>query len=241
MRRQIFPLTPHTWSQTLQRTRFVVVRVTSGTGTVPQGLVDLVEAGLDERITWAHVDRNLRHPPSFWSQAFQSPLGPLKRDGAAPDEGFYLFVDGVAKGHHAGGSLKYEASVEPIAIYLRQKMVLATTDTGTWATDDPPPRETGGSRGPEPGGSRGRETGGPRTDMPTPPPPRVADPDPYEVLGVASTCTDDELRSAYKQALKLNHPDRVAHLSPALQAFALAQTQAIRLAWDTLEKKRNLK
>jgi DnaJ-class molecular chaperone len=60
------------------------------------------------------------------------------------------------------------------------------------------------------------------------------------VLGVPRDCSDDELRSAYKSALKMNHPDRVAHLSPALQAFALAETQNIRTAWEALKELRGL-
>jgi len=231
MRRQVFPFTPHTWTSTLSRTRFVVVRVTSGAGTIPQALMDQTEAGLEERVTWAHVDRNLRHPPSFWTEAFRSPKGPLKRDGSPPEEGFYLFVDRAARAHHGGGSLRYEAAVAPIAHYLRQRMAFATTDTG-WTDDEQP------SSSQDPGTSEDPWQAPPPRTPPRNPVPQ--EPDPYEVLGVEPACSDEELRAAYKQALKLNHPDRVAHLSPALQAFALAQTQAIRQAWDILEKKRGL-
>ena len=62
--------------------------------------------------------------------------------------------------------------------------------------------------------------------------------DPFALLGVAPTATDAELKAAYREQLKLNHPDKVAHLSRELQQVALERTQAIRQAFDTIENPR---
>ena len=46
-----------------------------------------------------------------------------------------------------------------------------------------------------------------------PPPPEPKKPDPFAVLGVSPTCTEDELKKAYRAMVILYHPDKVAHLA----------------------------
>jgi DnaJ-domain-containing protein 1 len=75
---------------------------------------------------------------------------------------------------------------------------------------------------------------------PAPVPPPVTD-EAYAVLGVAVTATDDEVKAAYREQLKLNHPDKVAHLSPALQQFAQQQTLKVRAAWDAIAARRGIR
>lgn len=73
-------------------------------------------------------------------------------------------------------------------------------------------------------------------------PPRAQAPsaeDPYVMLGITASATDDEVKSAYRNQIKLNHPDKVAHLSPALQAFAQAQTIAVKNAYEAILAMRN--
>ncbi len=77
-------------------------------------------------------------------------------------------------------------------------------------------------------------------------PPRASEPrahfaptrptvDPYKVLGVARNATPREIKVAYVQALKLNHPDKVGHMSEAIQRFATQQTLKIQTAWSMLQ------
>ena len=40
---------------------------------------------------------------------------------------------------------------------------------------------------------------------------------------------------AYRDQVKLNHPDKVAHLSPALQKFAEQQTVALTQAYQRIK------
>jgi hypothetical protein len=49
--------------------------------------------------------------------------------------------------------------------------------------------------------------------------------DPYAVLGVAATATDAEVKAAWRKAMTLNHPDRVAHLSARIQEVARDETR----------------
>ncbi|MEZ4239771.1 MAG: J domain-containing protein [Myxococcota bacterium] len=72
-----------------------------------------------------------------------------------------------------------------------------------------------------------------------PAPARTDDPDdPYTVLGIAPGATQDQIKAAYREQLKLNHPDKVAHLSPALQQFAAQQTLKVKAAYERLSGRR---
>lgn len=95
---------------------------------------------------------------------------------------------------------------------------------GPWVytTDSPPPPRSEGPYG-TPGSA------------PTRPGPPVDDPeDPHTILGVAVGATEEELKAAYRNQMKLNHPDKVAHLSPALQQFAAQQTLKVKAAYEVL-------
>ena len=253
MRARVATLTPHTWTSALGRRRFAVVRVQVGTTGFDPALTDALFSARPEGVTFGIVDLSRRHPPDFWINAFRSQVGPLRRDGSAVPAGYYVFRDGLVIAHHPGGSRNSE--IPNIIRYLSERLVDGPAGGGSghsWVYEEQgsgsyDPR--GGRRGPGPGpGGRRSSTAGSRQRTqrpppPTPPPPPAPPPgeaDPYGVLGVAHDCSDDELRAAYKAALKLNHPDRVAHLSPALQSFALAETQAIRAAWEALKERRGL-
>ena len=69
---------------------------------------------------------------------------------------------------------------------------------------------------------------------PTPTPARQTAPSPHEVLGVPSTATNEEIRRAYHNQIRLHHPDRVAALGPEKQRAAEQQTAALNAAYDLL-------
>lgn len=68
------------------------------------------------------------------------------------------------------------------------------------------------------------------------PPPDIGtgDEGPYGVLETTSAATDDEVKAAYLHQLKLNHPDRVAHLSAAIQRTAHDETLRIQRAYEEI-------
>jgi hypothetical protein len=58
--------------------------------------------------------------------------------------------------------------------------------------------------------------------------------DPYEILGVTPTASPQEIKSSYRNQMKLYHPDRVAHLGDALRELANRRTQDIQRAFETI-------
>ena len=65
---------------------------------------------------------------------------------------------------------------------------------------------------------------------------------PCEVLGLAETVSDEELRRRYRELVKENHPDR--HIAAGMPAemvdIATARLAAINAAYEQLAKERGL-
>jgi hypothetical protein len=61
-----------------------------------------------------------------------------------------------------------------------------------------------------------------------------AEPDPYEVLGVASDCSDEEIVQAYKRRITRFHPDKLSGLDEAIIAFGNERAQLINRARDQI-------
>ena len=54
----------------------------------------------------------------------------------------------------------------------------------------------------------------------------------YEILGVTSKATYDEIKAAYHEQIKLYHPDRVAALGPKLRKLAEQESKALNAAYE---------
>ncbi|NOZ42021.1 MAG: DnaJ domain-containing protein [Alphaproteobacteria bacterium] len=67
--------------------------------------------------------------------------------------------------------------------------------------------------------------------------------DPYAVLGLSREATVIEIKSAYRKLIKENHPDLLASqgLPPEFIEVATAKLAMINVAYDRIEKERNLK
>ena len=57
---------------------------------------------------------------------------------------------------------------------------------------------------------------------------------PFEILHIGEDASDDDVRAAYKRLMKLNHPDKVSHMSDEIQAYAHAQVRVIKAAYDAI-------
>ena len=65
------------------------------------------------------------------------------------------------------------------------------------------------------------------------------DKDPYRVLGIDSSATDDEVRKAYRRMAMKYHPDRVAGMSKEMQRNATEQMKEINRAYDVIKQRRD--
>ncbi len=65
-------------------------------------------------------------------------------------------------------------------------------------------------------------------------------PDPYDVLGVAHDAPIDQVRAAWRQAVRENHPDRLMSRGLPEEAIRLAENRmaAINRAWDEINGKK---
>ncbi len=61
-----------------------------------------------------------------------------------------------------------------------------------------------------------------------------AKPDPFETLGVSRAATKEEIKKAYKEALKLYHPDKNSTLPPKLKESSTEITKAINDAYNEI-------
>jgi DnaJ-domain-containing protein 1 len=64
--------------------------------------------------------------------------------------------------------------------------------------------------------------------------------DPYEVLGVSASASDEEIKSKYKKLLLEYHPDRVAHLGQELRELAERKTTQINAALSEIRNRRKI-
>lgn len=66
--------------------------------------------------------------------------------------------------------------------------------------------------------------------------------DPYTVLGVSASATDQEVRKAWRDLIKANHPDRVIAQGLPEEFVALANEKLAKInaAWDRIAKERGL-
>lgn len=67
--------------------------------------------------------------------------------------------------------------------------------------------------------------------------------DPYGVIGVPSSATNEEVKQAYRRLMKNNHPDKLMSkgLPPEMIKLATEKTQRIQKAYDQICKARGLK
>ena len=62
----------------------------------------------------------------------------------------------------------------------------------------------------------------------------------YKILGIAPSATDDEVKRAYREMAKKNHPDLVSNLGDEVRQAAEKKFQDINAAYETIKKQRGL-
>ena len=64
--------------------------------------------------------------------------------------------------------------------------------------------------------------------------------DAYTILGIDPSATDDEVKKAYREMAKKNHPDKVAYLGEDVRKAAEKKFQEINDAYDRIKKQRGM-
>ena len=62
----------------------------------------------------------------------------------------------------------------------------------------------------------------------------------YKILGIAPTATDEEVKKAYREMAKKNHPDLVSNLGDEVRQAAEKKFQEINAAYETIRKQRGI-
>ncbi len=62
----------------------------------------------------------------------------------------------------------------------------------------------------------------------------------YDVLEIASSATDDEVKKAYREMAKKHHPDKVSHLGEDIRKSATEKFQKVSAAYEEIKKQRGM-
>ncbi|MFT3806998.1 DnaJ domain-containing protein [Arenimonas sp.] len=73
---------------------------------------------------------------------------------------------------------------------------------------------------------------------PANPPARAPADDPYAVLGVSVSSSDEEIEQAWRRKMSEYHPDRVANAADEIRALAETRAREINSAYETIQQQR---
>ena len=62
----------------------------------------------------------------------------------------------------------------------------------------------------------------------------------YKILGVEPSASDEEVKRAYREMAKKNHPDLVSNLGDEVRQAAEKKFQEINAAYESIKKQRGL-
>ena len=62
----------------------------------------------------------------------------------------------------------------------------------------------------------------------------------YTILGVDPSASDEEVKRAYREMAKKNHPDLVSNLGEEVRQAAEKKFQEINEAYETIKKQRGI-
>lgn len=242
-------LTAATFHEALGSAPWLLVRIEPGLPRMHKGVARFFAHQYPGLFAFGTLPVRETRSPGWWEDHFRTAVGPVKGGRT----GYFLLQEGQVVGHHTGlvradvtftdrtrsadearrsdrevewlkriafgtapvSTLDLAAAVELIAYF--DGIVLTRQERAGFADGE------------------SKRTGAAGRVAPQPVPIPGESGDPFQVLKVPFDATDEEIRAAYKKQMKLNHPDKVGHMSPEIQAYAAAQVRVIKAAFDALK------
>lgn len=64
--------------------------------------------------------------------------------------------------------------------------------------------------------------------------------DPYEILQIDPSASDEEVKTAYKSKINRMHPDRIDFMDESIKVFAVEKAKEINTAYAAIQEERNM-
>lgn len=219
--------------------RVAIIKV--GTGSDPSFLKGIRRYFAAEHrfaVAFGYIDRWSTIAFSAWStKVFGGPFA--TRRGASTDaSGYYLFVDGQAIAFDQGVAidanfdLKFALGAAAVSLIARSPAIadgsleMLDRQASERVIDQFEKMIIGRLLA----GDRGESGAAPKAE--------VQPVDPFAVLKIRSDARDEEVESAYREQIRLNHPDVVARAGPEIQRIANERTTKIIEAHQMILKLR---
>lgn len=240
-------ISQHSFSAFISSAEFALVKVGSVLDLhFPDVVAKYFDGEYPGRFAYGTLDQSEVLWAFWWKKHFGSLHGVLRDDSATP--GLYLF-------HLSKVAAFHPAQVEPPAIdegavvrtavrifadlYLGTKLTTRALDDHIADSMRPAIQFLDGvvqklirSQG------AGPETRA-RSQHRDPVQPAVeAEKDPYEVIGVPRSATNDEVKRAFREKIARNHPDKVQHMSREFQDLADKRMKSITAAFEKIKQLR---
>lgn len=246
-------LTAATFPEAVEGALYLLVRVEAGLPRLHRGLARFFEHQYPGLFGFGTLPARETRAPGWWDHYFRTAVGPVKGSRT----GYFLLKEGEVVGHHSGmvradvaytdrsqtaedsrrgdaevqwvreiafggapvSTLDLAAAIELIAYF--DGIVMQRQERAGFGTDG---RSTASGTAAQAGAVKPQKVPIPGESG-----------DPFVVLKVARDADSEAIRAAYKEAMKRNHPDKVAHMSDEIRAYAEAQVRVIKAAYDALK------
>ncbi len=232
---------------------FFLVRVEAGLPRLHRGLRRFFHHQYPGLFGFGTLPLRETRRPGWWEHHFRTAVGPVRGSRT----GYFLFHEGDVVGHHSGAvraDIHFTDAAATDDDRRRGQAELAWIKRVAFGAGPVSPVDLAAAvdlivyfdgvvvdrqarSGFDADGNQ--VASGARAGGVTPQPVAIpgASRDPFQVLKIPFEATQDEIRAAYKLQMKLNHPDKVSHMSEEIQAYAHAQVKVIRAAYEALRKR----
>jgi len=230
-------LSPRSFQEDITETLYALVYIDgSGMPKFHAGVAEFFMSAYPKLFTCGVLAARALRDDRWWEAEFQTSVGPLRNDRR---RGYYLFEGGLIIGHHNGEPRRAAAAWTEISEDMEKRIRIYGFRGARVSAEDMEAARQIISYLDEIVDGRQQQSGwGAEPDVD----PVIAPPsstvtvglDPFVILGIPHDASDADIKAAYRKQMKLNHPDKVTHMSQAIQDFAKAQVVSIKSAYDRI-------